>query len=61
MLPINIYIDYPVREWQKLVNPGLKISRDCYLNVRLFEGDFRIIEHTQFAKQKSGPEIYHTR
>ena len=42
----NIYINDLVRKWKLLVNLGITLSRDRYLNVLLFAYDLLVLQDT---------------
>ena len=49
----NICIDDLARKWKHGVNPGMKLSRDRYLNVLLFADDLLVFQNTESDLQKN--------
>ncbi|KAJ4429720.1 hypothetical protein ANN_21924 [Periplaneta americana] len=43
----NIYLDDLIKEWKMEVNPGIKISKDTFLNVLMFADDVILIQDSE--------------
>ena len=54
----NIYIDDLVRKWRQLVNPGIKLSQDSYLNVLLFADNLLVLQNVESDLQKSASKFH---